>query len=157
LIAKNCVVAVILAQHANSLIKMEPEPEEHYNNNVVDDNDDDVPPIPEPVDVLANICDGVVSEGTLASYINDALAFVKWYISLGNEEFNCLMAFGRAQVTTMLECQPGECEGGCPFTIHVWSTFKALLCNAHIQPIIHLDCITADGFMKYVLSLQHPK
>ena len=136
---------------------MEPEPEEHYDNNVVENNDDDVPPIPEPVDVLANICDGVIAERTLASYINDALAFVKWCISLGNKDFNCLMAFGRAQVAAMLECQLGEREGSRQSTMCVQSTFKALLCNAHAQPIIHLDRITADGFMKYVLSLQHPK
>ncbi len=52
----------------------------------IDNDNDDVPPIPEPVDVLANICDGVVAERTLASYINDALAFVKWCISLGNKD-----------------------------------------------------------------------
>ena len=98
---------------------MEPEPEEHYDNNVVENNDDDVPPIPEPVDVLANICDGVIAERTLASYINDALAFVKWCISLGNKDFNCLMAFKRAQVAAMLECQLGEREGSHQFTMRV--------------------------------------
>jgi len=64
---------------------MEPEPAEHFDNNVVDDDDDDVPPIPEPVDVLANIRDGIVAERTLASYVNDALAFVKWCISPGTK------------------------------------------------------------------------
>jgi len=119
LIAKNCVFAVVLAQHANSLIKMETEPEVHYGNNVVDNDNDDVPPIPEPVDVLANIHDGIVAERTLASYVNDALVFVKWCISPGNKDFNCLMAFGRAQVAAMLECQLGEHEGSHQFTMHV--------------------------------------
>ena len=137
---------------------MEPEQAELHHNNNDNENEGSLPPIMEavPIDALANIRDGVVCERTLMSYVNDMLAFLKWCTSEGNEEYNCLTDFGKAVLTNMYEVQPGEHEGSHPFTMHVRSTFKVLLWNAHVQPIIHLDLITADRFMKYLLSLKHP-
>ncbi len=134
------------------------EPERAHDDNNNNENEGSLPPIMEavPIDALANIRDGVVCERTLTSYLNDTLAFLKWCTSEGNEEYNCLTDFGKAALTDMYEVQPGEREGGRPFTMRVRSTFKALLWNAHVQPIVHLNLITADGFMKYLLSLKHP-
>jgi len=139
---------------------MEPELPPHEDSDDDQDNNN-VPPIAPiaPIavpagggDRLANIRDGVVAERTLTSYINDLLAFLNWCRE--NEEFDCLTDYGKNEIANMHVRQNGE--GNRPFTMRIRSTFKAILRNAHVQPIVHLDRITPEGFMNYVLSLRHP-
>jgi len=104
-------------------------------------------------DVLADIQDGVVAECTLVSYINDNLAFLWWFISSGGE-YDCLMDDGRQAILNTRTHHVNELT--CAFNACVHSDFKALLQNAHVNPIVFIDQITPECYMHSVLSLCHP-
>jgi len=125
-----------------------PPPNNGVDGDVNGNNDDD-----EHENALANIRDAVVSRATLWIYINDNLSFVKWCMASPNA-MNWLTDYGRHALTAMLTHPVGESTHHYNTRIHL--SFKALLRNAHSDPIVHLDMLTAEGFMQYLLGLWHP-
>jgi len=111
------------------------------------------PPIAaEGRDILANIRDGVVAERMLMGYINDNLSFLNWSLNSGGN-FDCLTVYGKDQLAAIQILRNGEQSRA--FNARVRSEFKALLRNAHEEPIVNLDRITPDGYMEYLVSLHH--
>jgi len=135
-------------EHANPPIM---PPNNTFDGNCNDDND--VNKDEDHANALANIQDAVVSSAMLRIYINDNLAFLKWCIASPNA-IDWLTDYGRHAINGML-IRPVE-ETTCHYNTRVHLTFKTLLRNVHADPIVHLDMITAEGFMQYLLGLRHP-
>ena len=121
--------------------------------------DNDGPPIAAPAAAggggldVANLCNGVVGEKTLTSYINDMLSFLNWCNSPGQEAFNYLTDYGKAKLG-QIQVQPVG-EGKRAHSMRVRAAIREILRDACTNPIVDINRIMPEGYMHYVLSLMH--
>ena len=101
---------------------------------------------------LDSVRDGVVGRGTLGSYIGDIVSFLLW---LKNNEVAWLTEYGISRLRNVVRQRVGERVRIRNRRVKL--QVKALLREAELAPLVHLDAITAERFMQYVMSLRHTR
>ena len=98
---------------------------------------------------LDSVRDGVVGQGTLGSYIGDIVAFLLW---TNEHETEWLTHYGKGRLRNITRQRPGEAVRQRNKRVKL--QVRALLREAENNPLIHLEAITAERFMNYVMSLR---
>ena len=99
---------------------------------------------------IEHVRDGVVSNSTLKKYVNEILNFSNWCLQ---HQHDWLTDFGSRRLQQIQQQRPGERHR--PYRIRVKLQFKTLLRFATEDPLIHLDAITPEGYMAYIMHCRH--
>ena len=99
---------------------------------------------------IEHVRDGVVSNSTLKKYVNEILNFLNWCLQ---HQHDWLTDFGSRWLQQIQQQRPGERHR--PYRIRVKLQFKTLRQFATEDPLIHLDAITPEGYMAYIMHCRH--
>ena len=99
---------------------------------------------------IEHVRDGVVSNSTLKKYVNEILNFLNWCLQ---HQHDWLTDFGSRWLQQIQQQRPGERHR--PYRIRVKLQFKTLGQFATEDPLIHLDAITPEGYMAYIMHCRH--
>jgi hypothetical protein len=93
--------------------------------------------------------DQIVAKRTFMSYMGDIFRFLKW---IEEHENQWLTAYGRSGLASLSV----RCEGEQLRSYRTRKTLelKKILRNAYEHPILHIDAITPQKYMEYIMSIK---
>ena len=96
---------------------------------------------------IHSVGDSVVAPYTLRTYCTEILKFLNW---CRENKPNWLQSVALLRLDEIQTRAPNERVRA--FKARVQEALKILLQNAREEPILHIDDITAEGFMEYIMS-----
>ena len=99
---------------------------------------------------IHSVRDGVVAPHTLKKYCTEILKFLNW---CRENTPNWLQSVALLRLDEIQTRAPNKRV--CAFKARVQEALKILLQNAREEPILRIDDITAEGFMKYIMSCRN--